>query len=78
MLLEYFCLEIKVSIKKDSIYTYNYVSANKDGLIYSLPALLDNYTPNLDRLPHFLLCLAVEVHNRYYVSQCIIYLLVVG
>lgn len=33
----------------------------KDGFICSLPALLNNYAPNLDRLPHFLLCLAVEV-----------------
>lgn len=52
------------SVKKSSVYLiiHCHVSANKDGLIYTLPALLDNYTPNLDRLPLFLLCLAVEVH----------------
>lgn len=32
------------------------------GYIHTLPSLLENYSPNLDRLPHFLLCLAVKVH----------------
>lgn len=31
------------------------------GAVESLPLLLRGYTPNLDRLPHFLLCLATRV-----------------
>lgn len=31
------------------------------GEVESLPLLLRGYTPNLDRLPHFLLCLATRV-----------------
>ncbi len=37
--------------------------------MYCLPVLLENYVPNLDRLPQFLLCLAVEVFNVVYSSQ---------
>lgn len=31
------------------------------GNVESIPLLLKGYTPNLDRLPHFLLCLATRV-----------------
>lgn len=31
------------------------------GLVESLPMLLKGYTPNLDRLPHFLICLGTQV-----------------
>lgn len=31
------------------------------GSVDSIPLLLKGYTPNLDRLPHFLLCLATRV-----------------
>ena len=34
---------------------------NKDGQIISLPLLLEGYTPNMDKLPVFLLRLATEV-----------------
>jgi len=32
------------------------------GSVRSIPLLLKGYTPNLDRLPHFLLCLATRVN----------------
>lgn len=35
---------------------------NSDGRLESLPLLLKGYTPELDRLPHFLLCLATRVN----------------
>lgn len=31
------------------------------GSVESLPMILRNYTPDLDRLPHFLLCLGTQV-----------------
>lgn len=37
-----------------------------EGKVESLPMVLRGYTPNLDRLPHFLLCLGTRVslgHN---------------
>lgn len=33
----------------------------EDGKVETLPMLLKGYTPNLDRLPHFLLCLGTQV-----------------
>jgi DNA mismatch repair protein MLH1 len=35
----------------------------EDGIVVSLPMLLKGYTPNLDRLPHFLLCLGARVSD---------------
>lgn len=33
----------------------------ENGKVETLPMLLKGYTPNLDRLPHFLLCLGTQV-----------------
>ena len=41
---------------------YFSLSITTDGQLHSLPLLLKGYTPNLDRLPHFLLCLATRVN----------------
>lgn len=63
MLHEYFSLEIKVMYYKIIVVYKQGFPPKKDGLICSLPALLDGYSPNLDRLPYFLLCVAVEVNT---------------
>jgi DNA mismatch repair protein MLH1 len=41
----------------DEYFSINVTS----GIVSSIPLLLKGYTPNLDRLPHFLLCLATRV-----------------
>lgn len=40
---------------------YFSVAISDDGRLESIPLLLKGYTPDLDRLPHFLLCLAHRV-----------------
>jgi DNA mismatch repair protein MLH1 len=37
---------------------------SEQGIVISIPTLLKGYTPNLYRLPHFLLCIGARV------SQC--------
>ncbi|BEJ16863.1 hypothetical protein CspHIS471_0602640 [Cutaneotrichosporon sp. HIS471] len=46
--------------KADMVDEYFSLSLT-DGKVNSLPLLLKGYTPNLDRLPHLLLCLATRV-----------------
>lgn len=41
---------------------YFSISLTFDGLLESLPMLLKGYTPDLDRLPHFLLCLGTRIN----------------
>lgn len=63
MLQEYFALKIEVS-SNGYLATFNiHFAMLQDDCICTLPNLLDNYIPNLDKLPHFLLCLAAEVLN---------------
>lgn len=50
MLDEYFSLSLTLSPEDES-----------QGKVESLPLLLKGYTPDLDRLPHFLLCLGTRV-----------------
>lgn len=40
---------------------YFSLAISPSGAVTSLPLLQKGYTPNLDRLPHFLLCLATRV-----------------
>jgi len=40
---------------------YFSLSISEEGRMETLPMLLKGYTPNLDRLPHFLLCLGTQV-----------------
>lgn len=40
---------------------YFSLAISPTGDVESIPLLLRGYTPNLDRLPHFLLCLATRV-----------------
>lgn len=37
---------------------------SEQGDVTSVPMLLKGYTPNLDRLPHFLLCIGARVGKR--------------
>lgn len=39
----------------------------EDGQVENLPMLLKGYTPNLDRLPHFLLCLGTQVNLPFFI-----------
>lgn len=43
------------------------VAMLQDGLLYALPLLLGSFSPNLDRLPLFMLRLATEV--LFYINQ---------
>jgi DNA mismatch repair protein MLH1 len=47
--------------KRDMLDEYFSLSFTETGDVDSLPMILKGYTPNLDRLPHFLLCLATRV-----------------
>nr|XP_019044549.1 DNA mismatch repair protein MLH1 [Kwoniella bestiolae CBS 10118]OCF23479.1 DNA mismatch repair protein MLH1 [Kwoniella bestiolae CBS 10118] len=48
--------------KKEMIDEYFSLSINDQGDVETLPMILNGYTPNLDRLPHFLLCLGTQVN----------------
>jgi DNA mismatch repair protein MLH1 len=41
---------------------YFSLNITPEGKLDSIPMLLKGYTPNLDRLPHFLLCLGTRVN----------------
>jgi DNA mismatch repair protein MLH1 len=43
------------------INEYFSISLSDSGKLESIPMLLKGYTPNLDRLPHFLLCLGTRI-----------------
>jgi DNA mismatch repair protein MLH1 len=47
--------------KREMVDEYFSLRITEDGLVETLPLILKGYMPNLDRLPHFLLCLATEV-----------------
>ncbi|OCF38700.1 DNA mismatch repair protein MLH1 [Kwoniella heveanensis CBS 569] len=48
--------------RKEMIDEYFSLSISDNGKVETLPMLLTGYTPNLDRLPHFLLCLGTRVN----------------
>ncbi|CAD6567867.1 MAG: DNA mismatch repair protein [Tremellales sp. Tagirdzhanova-0007] len=47
--------------KREMLDEYFSLSLSLTGRVETLPMLLKGYTPNLDRLPHFLLCLGTQV-----------------
>lgn len=49
--------------KKEMIDEYFSLKINEDGKVESLPMILKGYAPNLDRLPHLLLCLGTQVSH---------------
>ncbi|WWD02458.1 hypothetical protein V865_000497 [Kwoniella europaea PYCC6329] len=48
--------------KKEMIDEYFSLSISSQGAIETIPMILKGFTPNLDRLPHFLLCLGTRVN----------------
>nr|XP_019006828.1 DNA mismatch repair protein MLH1 [Kwoniella mangroviensis CBS 8507]OCF70289.1 DNA mismatch repair protein MLH1 [Kwoniella mangroviensis CBS 8507] len=48
--------------KKEMIDEYFSLSITSQGDIETVPMILKGFTPNLDRLPHFLLCLGTRVN----------------
>ena len=54
-------LEALLLSKRDMLDEYFSLKLSDSGLVEALPMLLKGYTPNLDRLPHFLLCLGTQV-----------------
>ena len=52
--------------KSDMLLEYFSLEIDGDGHIVSLPLLLESYTPNLDKLPLFILRLATEVRASCY------------
>ena len=49
--------------KRHMLDEYFSLTFSSDGLVETLPMLLKGYTPNLDRLPHFLLCVGTRVRT---------------
>ncbi|WVR07419.1 hypothetical protein IAU60_004460 [Kwoniella sp. DSM 27419] len=47
--------------RRDMIDEYFSLSISEQGGVETLPMVLKGFTPNLDRLPHFLLCLGTQV-----------------
>ena len=50
--------------KREMVDEYFSLAISDDGAVETLPMLLRGYTPNLDRLPQFLLCLGARVGRR--------------
>jgi DNA mismatch repair protein MLH1 len=48
--------------KREMIDEYFSISITPEGTLESIPMLLKGYTPDLDRLPHFFLCLGTRVN----------------
>ncbi|THU96853.1 DNA mismatch repair protein MutL [Dendrothele bispora CBS 962.96] len=48
--------------RRDMLAEYFSLNISSDGLVESLPLLLKDYTPNLDKLPHFLMRLGPQVN----------------
>lgn len=47
--------------KADMIEEYFCIHIDKDGNLSRLPVILDQYTPDMDRVPEFVLCLGNDV-----------------
>ena len=47
--------------KREMVDEYFSLAISDEGAVETLPMLLRGYTPNLDRLPECLLCLAARV-----------------
>ena len=47
--------------RRDMLAEYFSVHVSPDGMVESLPLLLRDYTPNLDKLPNFLMRLGPQV-----------------
>lgn len=54
--------------RREMLAEYFSVHVSPDGMVESLPHLLRDYTPNLDKLPSFLMRLGPQV-RRYILSH---------
>ena len=54
--------------KSDMLEDYFSMKIDENGSLVSLPVLLDLFTPDLDRLPMFILRLATEVSSLSFIA----------
>jgi DNA mismatch repair protein MLH1 len=57
-----------IMTRREMLAEYFSVHVSPDGMVESLPHLLRDYTPNLDKLPSFLMRLGPQV-RRYILSH---------
>lgn len=55
--------------KREMVDEYFSLLISEDGVVETLPLVLKGFMPNLDRLPHFLLCLGTQV-GTYVFEKC--------
>jgi len=56
------CIVETIMIRRDMLVEYFSIHISPDGLVENLPLLLRDYTPNLDKLPSFLMRLGPQVN----------------
>lgn len=49
--------------KAEMLDEYFGIHIDKDANLCRLPVILDQYTPDMDRVPEFILCLGNDVHT---------------
>jgi hypothetical protein len=59
-----------VMTRRDMLADYFSLTITADGKVEGLPLLLQDYIPNLDKLPHFLMRLGPQVWNDLPLSVC--------
>lgn len=52
--------------KTEMLEEYFCIHVDKHGNLSRLPVVLDQYTPDIDRLPEFILCLGNDVGSKVY------------
>lgn len=65
----FFSLQMNVELlkkKSDMLNEYFGLAIDPDGNISRLPVVLDQYTPDMDRMPEFMLCLGNDVGSEIY------------
>ena len=61
------CIIETIMARRDMLAEYFSVHVSPDGMVESLPLLLRDYIPNLDKLPSFLMRLGPQVSH---LSEC--------
>lgn len=51
--------------KAEMLEEYFCINIDKDGNLLQLPVILDQYTPDMDRIPEFVLCLGNDVGSNF-------------
>lgn len=57
------CVVDTLMTRREMLEEYFSLSINAEGMVQSLPMLLRDYTPNLDKLPLFLMRLGPQVFD---------------